>query len=105
VVADRLPNELTPGEGVLVDVHVVSDLRDPIDGLSVVADLTWPGGRHRWAWSGALDADSVARVGSINWTVPDATGQVELALELRDRGGASIARNHYNSEIGIPPRA
>ena len=83
----------------MVDTHVVSDLRDPLDGLCVIADLTWPGGHHRWAWHGAVDADSVNRIGSINWIVPEAAGQVALALELRDRSGETIARNHYSSEI------
>lgn len=98
VVADRLPVELRVGDAVLLDVHVVSDRRDPLDSLEVRADLTWAGGKHHWGWTGAVAADDVARVGSINWIVPDSPGPVELHLSLLT-DGIEIADNHYSGHI------
>jgi len=98
VVADRLPSHVHPDEAVLLDVHVVSDLREPSTGLAVSAKLTWPGGEHAWAWRGTVGADAVARIGSINWVVPDVEGPVSLDISLR-RGETEIAANRYQAEI------
>jgi len=103
VVADRLPAALHPDDAVLLDVHVVSDLRDPLTDLTVTAELRWPGGDHRWAWTGQVGADGVARIGSINWIVPAVEGQVELALHLfdgrSDDPANELANNHYLSVV------
>jgi len=98
VVADRLPSQVTPGQAVLLDIHVVSDDREPLDGLDVTAMLSWPGGTHEWAWSGQIGADSVARIGSINWIAPSVAGPVDLTVELRHRGN-KIASNSYRGDI------
>ena len=101
VVADRLPIEVHPGQAVLLDVHVVSDQRTPLDGLTVSARLSWPDGKHDWAWQGQIGADSVDRIGSINWIVPDVTGPVELFVQLR-QNGEDLASNHYRGRIRNP---
>ena len=98
VVADRLPIAVAPDEAVLLDVHVVSDLRETLADLTVTAELRWPGGTHSWAWQGQTGADSVARIGSINWVAPDVEGPVELDLSLR-HGGDEIASNSYRADI------
>lgn len=98
VVADRLPIELHSGEAVLLDVHVVSDEREAIDGLVVTAELSWPNGAHTWAWTGQVGPDSVARIGSINWIVPDVTGAVDLSVELR-KDTRVVATNYYRGAI------
>ncbi len=98
VVADRLPVELRPGDAVLLDVHVISDERSPIEGLHVHARLEWSDGSHQWAWTGAVGADDVARIGSINWIVPDAPGPVALHLRLT-RAGEELSDNHYRGAI------
>lgn len=98
VVADRLPARVHPGQAILLDVHVVSDECEPLDDLGILARLTWPGGEHEWAWQGRVGADGVARVGSINWIVPDEYGAVELSLVLR-HAGSDVATNRYRSDI------
>lgn len=94
VVADRLPATVAPGDALALDVHVVSDRREPLDDARVSAVLTWPGGRHEWAWSGAVPADACARVGTIQAVVPEigpgAAGQLALDLELRLPDGARV---------------
>lgn len=102
VVADRLPATLHPGQPVLLDVHVVSDLREAVNGLEILAELTWPEGEHRWAWRGNVGADGVVRVGSINWIVPDQLGAAELTLRLM-RDGTEVASNGYFSMIAPAP--
>lgn len=99
IVADRLPPDLRPDDAMLLDVHIVNDRRVPIEDLHAVAVLRWPGGEHRWAWHGGIDADDVARIGSINWIVPDVHGQVSLDLQLF-RHGDELADNHYKATIG-----
>lgn len=98
VVADRLPSEIAMGEPLLLDVHVVSDLREGLNGLEVRAELDWPGGHHEWAWRGAVKADDVARIGSINWVAPATPGSVSLRLVLY-RDGIEVADNHYRASI------
>lgn len=98
VVADRLPIQMHPGQAVLLDVHVVSDEREPLQDLDVTAQLSWPDGQHDWAWRGQIDADSVARIGSINWIAPNVTGPVDLTLQLRHRGD-EVASNTYRGAI------
>jgi hypothetical protein len=96
VVADWLPSPLAPGAAVALDVHVVSDLRQPIDG-DVTARLSWVGGHHRWRWRGAVDADSCARAGTVSFVVPDTPGPLTLDLDLV--AGEVAATNRYASEI------
>lgn len=98
VVADRVPRQMVPGQAILLDVHVVSDEREPLEDLDVVATLLWPGGDHRWAWRGQIGADSVARIGSINWIVPNVNGSVALHVQLR-HDGDEIASNSYRGDI------
>jgi len=85
VVADRLPDEAIVGATVALDVHVVSDLRRPIDELEVSARLTWAGGEQRWRFGGAVAADTCARVGTLQVEVPDRPGPLELQLRLTGR--------------------
>jgi beta-mannosidase len=101
VVADRLPEELHSGEAVALDMHVVSDRRDPIDGAEVTAKLAWAGGDHAWRWVGDIPADSCTKVGTLQLVVPDAPGPLSLALELRLPDG-ELVTNADESRIGAP---
>ena len=72
VVADRLPAAVRPGDGLDLDVHVVSDLRVPLVRAAVSAELTWPGGGHQaWHWGGEVTADACVRIGRVEAEVPD----------------------------------
>lgn len=83
VVADRLPAEVVGGETLALDVHVVSDVRTPIDGLEITAVLTWTGGEQRWRFGGTVAADTVARVGTLQVEVRDSRpGPFTLELVL-----------------------
>ena len=115
VVADRLPPAVAAGDALALDVHVVSDLRVPIDDAQVTARLTWPGGTHGWRWVGNVPADACARVGTLQLVVPaaedgggdgDPPPVLSLELELRlpdgpDRpaGTAGLVRNHDEAPI------
>ena len=90
------PATLRPGDAVAADVHVVSDLRTPIDGAVVDAALTWPGGSHRWRFGGTIAANDVTRVGTVSWIAPDTPGLVTLMLTVR---GAVDAVNRYDATI------
>ncbi len=96
VVADRLPAVVAPGDPVALDVHVVSDRREPLTGAVVDAELTWPGDRHRWRFGGDIGADSVVHVGTLSWMVPTAPGLATLTLRL---SGPAEAVNRYDTTI------
>jgi len=96
VVADRLAARYRPGDAVALDVHVVSDLRQPLDGCTVRAELAWSGGSHRWGFVGEVPADTVVRVGTLSFMVPDAPGPLTLDLSLEGTAAATAA---YRSEI------
>jgi beta-mannosidase len=82
VVADRLPAEVVGGDTLAIDVHVISDLREELPGVEVLARLTWAGGEQRWRFGGDLGPDSCELVGTLAVEVPDAPGPLELVLEL-----------------------
>ena len=105
VVADRLPAEVAPGDALALDVHIVSDLRAPIDGR-VTARLSWPGGDHTWRFGGAVAADSCERVGTLQFVVPELDGIAAgpgpsdvLRLDLDLDAGPHSITNGYEATI------
>jgi beta-mannosidase len=82
VVADRLPATVHPGDCLAVDVHVVNDLRTPIDDAKLGAHLRWSNGEHEWSFAGTADSDSVCRIATLQFVVPDAPGDLWLDLTL-----------------------
>jgi beta-mannosidase len=97
VVADRLPESVRPGDTLGLDVHVVSDLRVPLDGVEVRARLGWPGDEHGWRFTGDVAADACERVGTLRFVVPDAPGRLVLDLELV--AADAVASNRYETTI------
>ena len=100
VVADRPPAEVRPADALALDVHVVSDRRHDLSGR-VVAELAWDGGSHRWTFEGDVPADTCVRVGTVQFEVPDAPG--ELALTLSGQVGDDAVDNRYVTTITPPP--
>jgi beta-mannosidase len=98
VVADRLPATVAVGQALALDIHVVSDRRDPVDAAEVTAKLSWAGGDQAWRWTGDVPADACAKVGTLSVIVPDATGPLALDVELRLPDGEHLT-NRYESSI------
>jgi beta-mannosidase len=96
VVADRPPAVVVPGDDLHLDVHVVSDLREPL-AAEVVARLAWAGDERSWRWTGEVDADAVARVGTVAAMVPDEPGPLVLTVSLRAPG--HVVDNRYLARI------
>jgi len=96
VVADRLPASVHPGEALALDVHVVSDRREPLVGCIVTARLAWTGGAHEWRFGGDIDADACVRVGTLQAIVPPADGPLTLELVL---DGPVHATNAYETTV------
>ena len=85
--ADHLPDELLAGTTLAVDVHVISDLREPLEDVEVTAVLRWGDDREqRWRFGGTIDADRCERVGTLQIEVPDEPGPLTLDLTLRGEG-------------------
>ena len=98
VVADRLPEDVHPGDPLDLDVHVISDLRAAVDDAEITASLLWAdGGTRTWRWSGDIPADGCQRVGTVSIEVPDAPGP--LALVLRCQWHGEAITNRYDSTI------
>jgi hypothetical protein len=100
VVADRMPAVLDPGEALALDVHVVSDRRNPIEEATVTARASWPGGSQAWAWQGSLPADSCTRVGTVSIVVPDVDGSFQLDVDVV--AGENAASNRYVASVVKP---
>lgn len=92
VVADLPPDEVTVGDALALEVHVVSDRRDTLSGALCTAAVTWTGGEHRWAWEGDIAADECTRIGMIRLIVPDAPGQATIDLTIVHDDMASTNR-------------
>ena len=102
VVIDPLPDLVSPGDQLDLDVHLISDLRVPIDFAVVDAVATWsPGdqssGEQRWRFGGSVAADDVVKVGRIRLDVPDTTGL--LTIDLTITAGEIIGANHYATTV------
>jgi beta-mannosidase len=95
VVADRLPETVRGGDALALDVHVVSDLRTPIEGAVVTARLAWTGGERTWRWQGDVEADACVRVGTVQLVVPP--GEGELALDLVCEHDGQTTDNRYTA--------
>ena len=96
VVADRLPATVSTGDALALDVHVVSDRREPLTGCRITAVLGWDGGEETWRWGGDVPADSCVRVGTAPIVVPDARGSLTFTLAL---DGPVHATNAYEATI------
>ena len=99
VVADQLPATVQPGDALALDVHVVSDLRTPLDGVTATVVARWPGGEHTWRASGDVPADACVRVTTIQLVVPDAPGPLTLDLALVDADDEALATNQDATEV------
>jgi beta-mannosidase len=97
VIADQLPAFVHPGDSFGLDVHVVSDVRRPLEQADCTATLRWPGGNHVWKWQGDVPPDSCVRIGIVRFVVPDAPG--ELWLDLTIEHGDEVATNRYTVTI------
>jgi beta-mannosidase len=95
-VADRIPDPVRPGRPLALDVHVVSDRRMALSGRLDVT-LSWDGGGHRWRFEGEVPADSCVRVGTVQFEVPDVTG--ELVLHLSGDVGDDRLDSEYRARV------
>jgi beta-mannosidase len=101
VACAPLPDWVTVGDQISVDVHLVSDLREELDFAVVDAMVSWPGGDQRWRFGGPVPADDVVKVGIIDFVVPETLG--ELAIELSMTSAPHVATNRYTTAITVPP--
>lgn len=73
-VLDELPERVQADDRLGLELHVVNDLRVPVEGLRTVMTAAWEGREdepfHRVGWAGSVAADSVERVGAVELTVP-----------------------------------
>jgi hypothetical protein len=84
-VLDEVPGQVEVGERLALELHVVNDRRDPVPDLVVQVTSRWAAGSDepvlRTGWRGAVDADAVARVGSLRIRVPAPADPAGASLE------------------------
>ena len=97
VVADRLAALYGPRSQIALDLHVVSDLRTPLQRAQVRAELSWPGGARTWWFEGDVHADSCSRVGRLVTTLPPGVRPGPLVLELDLQWAGGKVTNRYDS--------
>jgi hypothetical protein len=93
---------VSPGDDLALQVHLVSDRRDPIDHAVVDAVATWAGGEQRWRFGGPVGADDVVHVGTIRLVVPDTLGELAVAVRAT-ADGTTVATNRSTTAITLPP--
>ena len=100
VVADRPRATYAPGEAIRLDVHVVSDRRVALTGLTTTATITFAdGSSHTQMWSGDCGADSCVRVGTIEAIAANTTGPI--TVELSTCGNDLEVSNQYVSQVVV----
>jgi len=82
VVGDRLPVSLVPGGRLRLAVHVVSDLREPVEDSTVTIAVRGPGIEIDQAFGSTIPADSCVRVTTVDVEIPDRWGDIEVSLAL-----------------------
>lgn len=97
VVADRPPPLVHPGDRLELDVHLISDLRQPLGTCRAAARLSWTGGDQSWEWAGEVPADSCERIGRVSAVVPDVPGALTLDLDVV--GTDRPVTNRYHTTI------
>lgn len=97
VVADRPAATVRPGERVVLDVHVVSDLRHDLEDAIVTARVESEHDDKTWKWEGDIGADECARVGAIEFVAPFAPGKV--VIDLTFECGDVVATNRYSTLV------
>ncbi len=104
VIADPPPQVVVPGEEIGLEVHAVSDLREPLDEIRVTARARWEHERAEDAtwhqettWEGELEPDDCARIGRFSFAAPSGHGPVVVDLELvSDR---LLVTNRYRTVV------
>ena len=92
-VADRLPAEVVTGEHHHIDLHVISDLRHPVEaGLS--ARWSWDGGSTERRFASTVPPDTVSWVATLHLDVPEAQGLLTLDLDLTVDGATTRRTDH-----------
>jgi hypothetical protein len=109
-VLDELPERVQAHDRLSLELHVVNDLRVPVEGLRTMVTAAWDGREdepfHRVGWAGSVGADTVERVGAVELTVPspppDAPARgaaVVVTVELT-RDGVTLGRRSARAPYG-----
>ena len=94
ITADRPPAILRPGAKLSLDVHAVSDVRHTLRHATVTASIEWPGGSHRWEWTGDIAADGATRVGAVDLVLPaNLANPANLAASASPAASATLVAN------------
>ncbi len=98
VVASWPAPSYPPGAKVRFDFHVVNDLRVDLDGLTLEARLSWPGGGRRACFAGTARRSSCSFVGKLVTVLPSSQdlvlpGPLSLELVLSRDVSRDVGRN------------
>jgi beta-mannosidase len=104
VIADPPPALTVPGQPIALDVHAVSDLREPLGAVRITATARWEDDPDRdapWTrrvvWEGDLAADDCARIGRFTFETPTGHGPIVVDLELVS--DHKVVTNRYRTVV------
>lgn len=103
VVIDAAPEWINPGDELHLDVHLVSDLRTPLEMVWVAATACWAGGSASWEFGGPVAADEVVKVGTVELTVPHTLGELSIELVATAADDTELATNRTTTAVTVPP--
>ncbi|MGA9277873.1 glycoside hydrolase family 2 protein [Ilumatobacter sp.] len=103
VVIDSPPGWVNSGQTLGLDLHIVNDRRIPTGDIGVTVVARWAGGSKRWTFGGSVEADDVAKVGTVELTVPDTLGELSFEVVATDPDGSVLTTNRARTAITLPP--
>jgi beta-mannosidase len=99
VIVVARPSSTTRGRACSVDLHLVSDRREPMEGLELTARF----GIRTRRWVGEVGPDATSYVGSVDLDLGSRLPETPtaLGLELLGPDGHPVATNCYDIGIDI----
>lgn len=105
VMAEWPADAYAPRSRLSLQVHVVNETADGLEGAVVTASAIWPGGGREVRFTGGVRPSGVTYVGRLQVTLPSGPGHgggpwpLGIDLELRTATGRSLSANRYRSHI------
>lgn len=91
------PTHPQPGAPVECAVHIVNDRHRALVDATLSVEITAGSSERRWTFVGGVEADGVARVGQVTFTVPRAAGRLDASFRLA--AGTTSVAGHYTSVV------
>ncbi len=87
------------GDEIECAIHVINDLRTPLDDATVTVDVGFDDDATTWTFGGSAPADSCVHVGTIRFTVPAHSSSLTARVQLTCT--QTSAANRYRAPVHV----